>query len=83
MSGVQLMNVRLRAVPLHGFRAQAGHAHEVRDSAPAHAPASAHQCLMEAWAAIAFFVLREQPRDLRREDASCFACALSARLSHT
>ena len=69
MPRVQLMNVRLRAIALDGFRAQAGKAHELGDPAPAHAPAGAHERLMDAWAAIAFLVLREHPRDLRGQDA--------------
>lgn len=61
------MEVHLRAVPLHGLRAQARHAYQVRDPAPTHAPAGQHEGLMEAWAAVALLVPLDEPHDLRRE----------------
>src|SRR5512143_2301107 len=67
MLRIKLMDSRLRAIAAHGFRAEAGGAHEAGDAMSAHAPALAPQRAMNPGTPVPLPMYREEPSDFDRQ----------------
>src|ERR1035437_5140817 len=68
MPGIEVMNLDLRVVALHGLRPQSGSAHQARHAPPAHRPAGIDQAPIDARTPIAFLVHEKETFDFREKD---------------
>ena len=72
MSGIQVMDVHLGAIALHGLRPQSRATHELRNAAPADVPPQRLEGMMDPRTSVAGVMEREQPHDLLREESVLF-----------